>query len=104
MAEKQKVETFDAVISGGGMIGLTLGIGLSRVGLKVAVIDAQTPKTQLDKTFDGRASAIAYAPYQMLEAIGVWKHAGQYAEAIQEIHVADSGTFVFVHFEPGDLD
>jgi len=104
MAKSAKPEEFDAVISGGGMIGLTLGIGLGRVGLKVAVIDAQPPQIQLDKTFDGRASAIAYAPYRMLDAIGVWQHAAKYAEPIREIHVADAGTFVFVHFEPGDLD
>lgn len=103
MAKKTKIgQSYDAIISGGGMIGLTLAVGLSRCGLKAAVIDAATPQTQLVKTFDGRASAIAYASYRMLEAIGHWQHAANYAEPINEIHVSDAGTFVFVHFEASD--
>lgn len=86
------------------MIGLTLAIGLSKCRLKVAVIDAAPPQTQLAKTFDGRASAIAYASYQMLEAIGHWRHAAQFSEPINEIHVSDDGSFVFVHFEAGEHD
>lgn len=101
---KQKLKNFDAIISGGGMIGLTLAIGLSKCRLKVAVIDAAPPQTQLAKTFDGRASAIAYASYQMLEAIGHWRHAAQFSEPINEIHVSDDGSFVFVHFEAGEHD
>ncbi len=104
MAKPAKPLAFDAIISGGGLIGLTAGIGLSKIGLKTAVIDAAAPKSQLDKTFDGRASAIAFASYRMLNAFGIWKHADKFAEPINEIHVADAGTFVFVHFEPGDLD
>ena len=86
------------------MIGLPLAIGLSRCGMKVAVIDAARPQTQLAETFDGRTSAIAYASYQMLEALGLWQHAAGYAEPITNIHVSDTGTFVFVHFEAGDHD
>jgi len=105
MGQKTKTkQSFDAIISGGGMIGLPLAIGLSRCGMKVAVIDATTPKTQLDKTFDGRSSAIAYASYLMLDAIGLWQHAAKFAQPINDIHVSDAGTFVFVHFETGDHD
>lgn len=105
MPQKTKpTQSFDAIISGGGMIGLTLAISLSRCGLKVAVIDAAKPETQLAKTFDGRASAIAYASYLMLEAIGHWQFASRYAEPINEIHVSDAGTFVFVHFEAREND
>lgn len=103
-AKTGKIQNFDAVISGGGMIGLTQGIGLSKIGLKVALIDAVAPKIQLDKTFDGRASAIAFASYRMLEALGIWQFLEPFSEPICDIHVADAGTFVFVHFDAGDLD
>lgn len=103
-AKTGKFQNFDAVISGGGMIGLTQALGLAKAGLKVALIDAVPPKTQLDKTFDGRASAIAFASYRMLEALGIWRYLKPHAEIINDIHVADAGTFVFVHFDACDLD
>lgn len=101
---KKTSQHFDVVVAGGGMAGMTLGIGLSLCGVKTAVIDAARPETQMAKTFDGRASAIAYAPYRMFEAIGIWKHIAKQAQPINEIHVADQGSFFFVHFEPADFD
>ncbi len=94
----------DAIISGGGMVGLTLGCGLAACGLKVAVIDAAKPETQMTPAFDGRASAIALASAQMLKAIGLWKHAEKYAQSIEEIHVSDEGSPLFVHFGESDAD
>ncbi|MCH7805863.1 MAG: UbiH/UbiF/VisC/COQ6 family ubiquinone biosynthesis hydroxylase [Proteobacteria bacterium] len=92
----------DAIISGGGMVGLTLGCGLAACGLKVAVIDTAKPETQMAPAFDGRASAIAYASAKMLKAIGVWKHAEKYVQNIEEIHVSDEGSSLFVHFGESD--
>ena len=98
MAARQKTQKFDIVISGGGMVGMTLACGLATCGLKVTVIDATLPQTQLAKTFDGRASAIAYASYRMLSAIGFWKFVESDAQAIEQIRVSDKGSFLFVHF------
>ena len=97
MAAAQKTQ-YDVAVSGGGMVGMTLGLGLAACGLKAVVIDAQKPKTQLEKTFDGRASAIAFASYRMLDAIGFWKFVQRQAQPIQEIRVSDKGSFLFVHF------
>ncbi len=32
---------FDAIIAGGGLIGLSIGYGLSRLGLSVLLLDAE---------------------------------------------------------------
>ena len=32
--------TFDAIIAGGGLVGLSIGYGLSRLGLSVLLLDA----------------------------------------------------------------
>lgn len=98
-AKRNGKGVYDALIAGGGMVGLTLGIGLASCGLKAAVVDAMKPKTQLDPTFDGRSSAIAYASQRMLEAIGIWKHIGDRAEPIRDIRVSERGSRLFVHFD-----
>src|SRR5690606_19418237 len=51
----------DVIISGGGMVGMTLALALGRAGLDVAVLDRQMLDLTMDPAFDGRASAIAYA-------------------------------------------
>jgi len=56
----------DVVISGGGMVGLPLGLALAQGGLTVLVVDAAPPATVLEPQFDGRVSALAYASVRML--------------------------------------
>ena len=66
----------DVVISGGGLVGLPLGLALAQGGLKTVVADAAPPSRVLDPKFDGRVSALAYASVRMLTALGVWEALG----------------------------
>ena len=89
----------DVAISGGGLVGLTLGCGLAAAGFKVVVADAQAPEAVLDAKFDGRSSAIAFASARLFKAIGVWKHLEANAQPIEEIHVTDGQSPLFLHFD-----
>jgi len=79
----------DLLVVGGGMVGLTLACALAQVGITSTVIDAADPERIDDAGFDGRAMAIAYAPYKMLTAIGVWQQLSSQAQPITEIRVSD---------------
>ena len=79
----------DAIICGGGLVGLPLALALGRGGLKVAVVDALAPATVLTPEFDGRVSALAYAAVRMLKALDVWPHLESQAQPIREILVSD---------------
>ena len=79
----------DVVISGGGMVGLPLGLALAQGGLKTVVADCAPPAQGLDPKFDGRVSALAYASVRMLKALGVWEGLEPHAQAIHEILVTD---------------
>lgn len=65
------MQRFDVIISGGGLVGLTLGIALTRHGLRCAVIDPADPVATLAPGFDGRVSAIASASWKMFDALGI---------------------------------
>ena len=56
---------------GGGLVGLTLGIGLSRHGVTCAVIDPADPEATLAAAFDGRVSSISSASWRLFQAIGI---------------------------------
>ena len=79
----------DVVISGGGMVGLTLGLALAQGGLKTLIVDIAPPAKVLAPTFDGRVSALAYASVRMLTALGVWDDLAPHAQPIREILVTD---------------
>ena len=79
----------DIVISGGGMVGLSLGLALAQGGLRTVVVDAAPMAAQLDAAFDGRVSALAYATIRMYRALGVWEAMAPNAQPIREILVTD---------------
>jgi 2-octaprenyl-6-methoxyphenol hydroxylase len=79
----------DIVISGGGMVGLSLGLALAQGGFRTVVADIAPLPTQLDPTFDGRVSALAYASIRMYRALGVWGALEKDAQPIREILVTD---------------
>jgi 2-octaprenyl-6-methoxyphenol hydroxylase len=68
------MQRFDVIIMGGGLVGLTLAIGLSRHGVTCAVVDPAEPETTLAAGFDGRVSAIASASWKLFSAIGIAEH------------------------------
>ncbi|HKY17811.1 MAG TPA: UbiH/UbiF/VisC/COQ6 family ubiquinone biosynthesis hydroxylase [Rhizomicrobium sp.] len=79
----------DVLISGGGMVGLPLGLALAQGGFKTVIVDAAPPAKILDPNFDGRVSALAYASVRMLTALGVWELLAPHAQPIREILVTD---------------
>jgi 2-octaprenyl-6-methoxyphenol hydroxylase len=98
----------DVLISGGGMVGLTLGLACAQGGLKTLIADAAAPATVLAPQFDGRVSALAYASVRMLRALGVWEGLKDHAQPIREILVTDgklaSATSPFsLHFDSAEV-
>ncbi|MES2339828.1 MAG: UbiH/UbiF/VisC/COQ6 family ubiquinone biosynthesis hydroxylase [Pseudomonadota bacterium] len=87
----------DVLILGGGLVGSALGVALSAHGLTSIIVDIAARDAVLAAGFDGRASAIASAPYRMLEAIGVIDRLAGVGCPIEGIRVSDG-------LEPGALD
>lgn len=83
------MERVDVLISGGGIVGLTLGLALAQGGLATLVIDTKPAAQALEPTFDGRVSALAYASVRMLTALGAWDSLKDHAQPIAEILVTD---------------
>lgn len=90
-------QRFDVIIMGGGLVGLTLGIGLSRHGVTCAVIDPADPETTLAPAFDGRVSSISSASWKLFQAIGIADRLEGKGCPIERIWVSDG-------LQPGALD
>jgi 2-polyprenyl-6-methoxyphenol hydroxylase-like FAD-dependent oxidoreductase len=89
---------FHITIIGGGMVGMSLALLLSRRNSewKIALLDAQEfPNDAMDKlfqpSFDARSTAIAYGSMEIFQLLGIWDRLNQQATAIKKIHVSDAG-------------
>lgn len=89
MAQTGQGQSFDVLIVGGGPVGLSLGIALTRFvpGMTVGLLDRRT----LEVPKDSRASAIAAGVRHLFEAIGVWDGMVDAANPIAEMKITDSG-------------
>jgi 2-octaprenyl-6-methoxyphenol hydroxylase len=99
MKTNQSQESFDVVINGGGMVGLSLAIALARAQMRVAIIEKTPMSAQLEPSFDGRVSAVAYGSKRMLDGIGAWADMAGVAEPICDIRVSDGDTPFSLHFD-----
>jgi 2-octaprenyl-6-methoxyphenol hydroxylase len=85
-------QAHDVIIAGAGIAGATLALSLARAGLTPVLIDPVAFDDQLAPTFDGRASAIAYAAYRQWRALGLAEALDPHAQRIEQILVTDGKT------------
>jgi 2-octaprenyl-6-methoxyphenol hydroxylase len=91
MAEPFTPQPFshDVIIAGAGMAGATFALAAAQGGLKVVLVDPQPFSAQLAPTFDGRSTAVAYATFRMLDALGVGEALRPHACRMDHILVTD---------------
>jgi 2-octaprenyl-6-methoxyphenol hydroxylase len=89
----------DVLIVGGGLAGLSLAVALGRAGLDVTVAERSDLSTMVVPEFDGRVTAVAYASWRLLDAIGAWRHMEEHAQPILDIRVTDGDAPVFLNFD-----
>ena len=98
------MQRFDVIITGGGLVGLTLAIALSRHGLTAAVVDPADPATVLASGFDGRVSSVASASWKMFSAIGIADHLSGKCNPIERIWVSEGLSGGALDFMPDEDD
>ena len=82
-------DRYDIVIAGAGLAGASFSLAAAQGGLKVVMIDPQPFDAQLAPSFDGRSTAIAFATFRMLDAIGVGETLRPHACRMDRILVTD---------------
>lgn len=89
----------DVAIVGAGMVGLTLGALLAGAGLRVKIVDRQSPGASVAESFDGRVSALAAGSQRIFASAGFWKDLAPHAQPILDISVSDADSPLFLHYD-----
>jgi 2-octaprenyl-6-methoxyphenol hydroxylase len=101
-------QTYDIIIIGAGLTGLTAALACAHKGASVVLIDAVNPATHMTEEFDGRASAIAASSFQMFRHLGIAERLGREVQPISDILISDgdlsSGVSpLTLHFDSDDV-
>ncbi len=87
MAKKRK--SYDVIVVGGGLAGLTMTALLAARGARALCLDRDAPQAQLKTNFDGRTTAISWGSRKVMRVAGVWKSLEPEACAIETIQILD---------------
>ena len=96
-------QSFEVAVVGGGMVGLSLALGLAGAGVPVALIERATLADMAAASFDGRGSAVAAGSQRILDGLGLWDAVADEAEPILEIRVADGASPLFLHYDHAEI-
>ena len=87
-------QQFDIAIVGGGLVGISLALALSRLHPQpaIALIEAHDYSHLPPPGFDARTIALSYSSQQIFAALGLWDTILEHgAAAIETIHISDRG-------------
>jgi 2-octaprenyl-6-methoxyphenol hydroxylase len=85
----------DIAVAGGGLVGASLALALSKLRMKVALIEASPFGAADQPSFDDRTTALSNGSRRVFEGVGVWSLIEREATPIRRIHVSDQGRFGF---------
>ncbi len=94
----------DLIILGGGLVGMTLALAAARQGISSHVVDKAKPEELTGEGFDGRASAISTASWNLFANIGLAERLAPLGCAIEAIAVTDGMKPGRIDFKPGADD
>ncbi len=98
------MQHYDVIIVGGGIVGSTLACILLQHGMKIAVIEAQTPIAETAKNIDLRVYALTRASEQIFRYIHAWQNMEkQRVSPFQQMHVWDAEGLGEIHFDSAEI-
>ncbi len=108
--DHRKASQADVIVSGGGLVGASLALGVARLGLRVIILEpagchvgeVAEQGSSVD-TFDLRVSALTRASQRLLNTLGCWKMIESYAQHYQQMDVWDAGGNGRIQFSSAEV-
>ncbi|MFB9135252.1 FAD-dependent 2-octaprenylphenol hydroxylase [Vibrio olivae] len=98
------MQSVDIAIVGGGMVGLALAAAFKESDLRIAVIEAHVPDSQLESLPDIRVSALSRSSETILRNLGTWSGITQRRAApYSAMEVWEQDSFARIEFSAQQL-
>jgi 2-octaprenyl-6-methoxyphenol hydroxylase len=94
---------YDIVIAGGGMVGASLACALSDTNLRIALVEAISPDSEYQPSYDERGLALSLSSKRIFQALKVWHQVEANANPIKRVHVSDRGHFGKVRMDAASM-
>ena len=95
---------YDVIIVGGGMVGASLAIALAETEARIAVIEAVSPASNQQPSYDDRGLALSLSSQRVLQALGLWDQIAATANPVRHVHISDQHHFGYVRLHAGSLN
>ena len=99
LASNLSIATYDVVVVGGGIVGLTVACGLRGSGLTVAVLES-SPRSSVHRR--SQAYAFSLTSARIFKGLGLWDQVRPAVEPFHHIRLSDCDWPDVVTFEPAD--
>ena len=87
-------KTYDLIIAGAGLAGLSLAYALARQShWRIALIESQPQAAAQTANFDERVLALSAMTVRILKTLDLWHGLDEQGSAIRQIHVSDQGHY-----------
>ncbi|MEJ2756267.1 MAG: FAD-dependent monooxygenase [Gammaproteobacteria bacterium] len=99
------MQTYDVVISGGGMVGATLGAALAQQSggaLRILIVEKEPPSVAPPSTFDVRSIVLSRSTVRFLYQNGWWSACRPMATPIERVMVRSGRQFGAVDFSASE--
>lgn len=98
--------SYDIVIIGGGMVGSSFALALTKAidSASIMVIDTHEMNKEERPSFDDRSTALSFGSSQILSSFGLWGELKKEANKIEKIQVSDKGHIGTTQLSSSDYD
>jgi 2-octaprenyl-6-methoxyphenol hydroxylase len=85
--------SFDIVIVGGGLVGMSLAVALEKCPCSVLLLEQNQAAPLHANVLDLRTTGMTRSSEQMFMQAGIWQKIASAATAIEKLHISEQGNF-----------
>ena len=86
------------------MVGACLATALGTTDSRIAVVEAVSPGSEQQPSYDDRGLALSLSSQRVLQALGLWQQLAATANPVRHVHISDQHHFGFVRLHAETLN
>ncbi len=94
----------DIAVIGGGLVGLSAALALSRSDRHISVLESSSLQQQESTGLNARSIALSYASVQIFKALGLWPEIKKQSSPIKTIHISSQGRWGATRLRASEYD